>query len=515
MTIEPADILLVEDSPEDRELTMRALTKRRLANNIVAVEDGAEALDFLFARGKYANRANMDLPRLVLLDLKLPKVDGIEVLRQIRGDPKLHTMPVVVLTSSSEQRDIVNTYDLGVNSFITKPVEFEDFRPRRRGNRHVLDDPQPTPGRLWYRDVTRSATAARASPAQDGELRVLILEDVSADAELIARALKTAGINASVKVVDTKRSFAEELTESSPDLVLADYSLPGFDGEQALEISRTIAPEVPFIFVTGTLGEEHAVELMKQGAWDYVTKEHLSRLELAVRRALKEVVASRDREELRQREQAATTALRESEERFRALVQNSADIIIIVDEDGIITYGSPAAKTVLGIDPVDALGSNVFDLVHPDDRDRTVATFREALQLPGPHAPLNFRARRADGIYVDLEAVSNNLLDDPAVRAVVINARDVTERQRAERLLKSEARILDDIASGARLEHSLKEIAREMEGHVSDWPCLIILSGEPIPIFTVGDRLPAKAQLDMSRLAVGAAGCPWLESGIG
>jgi CheY-like chemotaxis protein len=107
---------------------MRALTKRRLANNIVAVEDGAEALDFLFARGKYANRANMELPRLVLLDLKLPKVDGIEVLRQIRGDPTLHTMPVVVLTSSSEQRDIVNTYDLGVNSFITKPVEFEAFQ---------------------------------------------------------------------------------------------------------------------------------------------------------------------------------------------------------------------------------------------------------------------------------------------------------------------------------------------------------------------------------------------------
>jgi len=109
MTSDQVEILLVEDSPEDRELTMRALTKRRLANNIVAVEDGAEALDFLFARGKHANRANMDRPRLVLLDLKLPKIDGTEVLRQIRADPKLHTMPVVALTSSSEQRDIINT----------------------------------------------------------------------------------------------------------------------------------------------------------------------------------------------------------------------------------------------------------------------------------------------------------------------------------------------------------------------------------------------------------------------
>ena len=156
--------------------------------------------------------------------------------------------------------------------------------------------------------MTRSATAARASPARDGELHVLILEDVPVEAELTARALKQAGINALVKVVDTQESFTEELTESPPDLILSDYSLPGFDGEQALEIARTIAPEVPFIFVTGTLGEEHAVELMKQGAWDYVTKEHLSRLGLAVKRALKEVVDSRDREELRQREQAATTA---------------------------------------------------------------------------------------------------------------------------------------------------------------------------------------------------------------
>ena len=137
--------------------------------------------------------------------------------------------------------------------------------------------------------------------------------------------------------------------------------MPGFNGEQALEIARTSAPEVPFIFVTGTLGEEHAVELMKQGAWDYVTKEHLSRLGPAVRRALKEVADSRDREELRQREQAATAALRESEERFRALVQNSADIVRMVDEDGITTYVSPAAKSVLGIDPADALGANIFD----------------------------------------------------------------------------------------------------------------------------------------------------------
>ncbi|HXV86924.1 MAG TPA: response regulator [Gemmatimonadales bacterium] len=121
------EILLVEDSPNDVELTMRALKHVNLANRIHAVRDGAEALDFLFARGAYAGRGETPIPKVVLLDLKLPKVDGLEVLRQIRGDPRTRVMPVVVLTSSREEPDIKKAYALGVNSYIVKPVEFESF----------------------------------------------------------------------------------------------------------------------------------------------------------------------------------------------------------------------------------------------------------------------------------------------------------------------------------------------------------------------------------------------------
>ena len=127
MTSDQVEILLVEDSPEDRELTMRALIKRRLANNIVAVEDGAEALDFLFARGKYANRANMDRPRLVLLDLKLPKVDGLEVLRRAKADPRTCAIPIVVFSSSCEKRDVQQARELGAHSYVVKPVDFGQF----------------------------------------------------------------------------------------------------------------------------------------------------------------------------------------------------------------------------------------------------------------------------------------------------------------------------------------------------------------------------------------------------
>jgi CheY-like chemotaxis protein len=121
------EILLVEDNPTDAELTMVALKEHNLANRLVWVKDGAEALDFLFAAGAYAGRRVENGPRVVLLDLRLPKVDGLEVLRRIKADERTRRIPVVVLTSSKEDRDVAESYNLGVNSYIGKPVEFEEF----------------------------------------------------------------------------------------------------------------------------------------------------------------------------------------------------------------------------------------------------------------------------------------------------------------------------------------------------------------------------------------------------
>ena len=125
--LDAVEILLVEDSDEDAELTLRALKQRKLANDLFRVKDGAEALDFIFATGAYANRDGQPKPRVVLLDLKLPKVDGMEVLRRMKEDPATRTIPVVMLTSSKEDRDLEAAYRLGVNSYIVKPVEFDKF----------------------------------------------------------------------------------------------------------------------------------------------------------------------------------------------------------------------------------------------------------------------------------------------------------------------------------------------------------------------------------------------------
>jgi CheY-like chemotaxis protein len=121
------EILLVEDNPDDLELALRALRKANVSNRIQVARDGAEALEFLFCEGVHASRKIEDTPKVILLDLKLPKVDGLEVLRRIKADPRTHAIPVVVLTSSKEKQDVAKCYELGVNSYIVKPVNFESF----------------------------------------------------------------------------------------------------------------------------------------------------------------------------------------------------------------------------------------------------------------------------------------------------------------------------------------------------------------------------------------------------
>src|SRR6056297_1946724 len=127
MIHEECEILIVEDNPEDAELMLRSLKKMNLANQVIHLEDGAEALDFILTQGIYAQRKNIIAPRVVLLDLKLPKVHGLEVLKEIKSNPETKNIPVVIITSSREERGIKQAYDLGANSYIVKPIDFKEF----------------------------------------------------------------------------------------------------------------------------------------------------------------------------------------------------------------------------------------------------------------------------------------------------------------------------------------------------------------------------------------------------
>jgi two-component system, response regulator len=127
MTTNDVEILLVEDNPRDVEMTLRALKKHNMANKVHVITDGAEAMDFIFARGAHAHTDQNPVPKVVFLDLKLPKVSGLEVLRAIKGDERTRSIPVVVLTSSQEEKDMVESYRLGVNSYVVKPLDFDKF----------------------------------------------------------------------------------------------------------------------------------------------------------------------------------------------------------------------------------------------------------------------------------------------------------------------------------------------------------------------------------------------------
>lgn len=127
MTSKQVEIVLVEDNPHDAELALRALKTYNLANNLIWLQDGVEALDFIFAQGQYSERSIEDVPKVVLLDLKLPRINGLEVLEKVKSDARTKSIPIVVLTSSSEERDIITSYNFGVNSYILKPVDFDKF----------------------------------------------------------------------------------------------------------------------------------------------------------------------------------------------------------------------------------------------------------------------------------------------------------------------------------------------------------------------------------------------------
>jgi two-component system response regulator len=140
-------ILLVEDNPDDEALTLRAFAKNKISNPIVVAHDGAEAVGYLFGTGVHAGRDVKDMPQVVLLDLKLPKIDGLEVLRRIRADERTRVLPVVILTSSKEERDVINGYRLGCNSYVRKPVDFDEFveAARQLGLYWLLLNEPPSP----------------------------------------------------------------------------------------------------------------------------------------------------------------------------------------------------------------------------------------------------------------------------------------------------------------------------------------------------------------------------------
>lgn len=256
-------------------------------------------------------------------------------------------------------------------------------------------------------------------------LRLLIVEDSDTDAQLVLRELQRAGIALEARRADSAASFSGQLAEFDAQIILCDFSMPAFDGLSALDTARRMRPETPFIFVSGTIGEENAVRALKNGAADYVLKNNLHRLPTAVERAL-EIARTR------RAHQQAEEACRQSERRFRALIENSSDGLVLIDGQGSVLYSSPATARLLGYEAQEFHPGQLLELVHVDDRPACRRQMQEAARKPGLGCPFQGRVRHRNSTWRVIDGTLTDLTTDPAVKGYVVNFRDITERKQAE-----------------------------------------------------------------------------------
>lgn len=304
----------------------------------------------------------------------------------------------------------------------------------------------------------------------DAPLRVLIIEDSADDALLLAEELGCCGYEPRCKRVKDAEEMHEALCAETWDLIVSDYDLRRFSALGALAVVKEDGLDLPFIVLSEVVGEEDAAATMRAGAHDFIFKSNLARLGPIIERELSAAL-------VRQAKRQADAALHENQGRLRFLIQNTSDIITILDHDGTILYESPAIREVLGYEPDELVGKNVFEYVHPDDLDRMARAGAEIKSRPGVGRPVEFRFRLADGSWRCLESLTNNLLEDQNVAGVVVSSRDITERKHTEEnlrrsldvllALREAGQILGSTLESEKVVTRLLEIMRGVSGLIA------------------------------------------------
>jgi PAS domain S-box-containing protein len=289
-------------------------------------------------------------------------------------------------------------------------------------------------------------------------LRILMAEDMASDAELIQRELRRAGLTITIRRVDTERAFRDALQDFTPDVILTDHSMPQFSAPDALRIARQERPDTPIIVVTGSLDEETAADYIKAGAADYVVKHHLERLPPAVTRAL-------DLKRAREHEARAEEARRQTEERYRDLVEGVRDVIFALTPDGTIAALNPAFETITGWPRAEWLGKPFEALVHPADVPQALELFGRVLR--GEPRPTNqFRVQTRDGGSRIAEFSASAQRRDDALVGILGIGRDVTERVQLEQQLRQAQKMeaVGRLAGG--IAHDFNNILTAITGYV-------------------------------------------------
>jgi two-component system cell cycle sensor histidine kinase/response regulator CckA len=400
-------ILLVENDPHGVALTQRAIRKTELSVSLQLVSDGEQAVAYLNGENEYADRARYPLPELILLDMQLPGKSGLEVVAWLRKQPQLATLRVVMLTAPRQPDAIRDTFGLGANTYLLKPVTPEALSDLLCTLALPLDK---APRILLIGD--------------DPELRLLAMRELT-------RGL--AGVQ--VEPVSTAEEVLPALERGGYDLVITDDQLPWANGLTIVRMVKAYWPTCPVIMFTATGSEQVAAEAMRAGLDDYVLKNpaQLVRLSGAVRLLL-------GRERLRQARKRAEDALRASEDRYRDLVEHSQDLLCTHDLQGRILSANPWAAKVLGYEPEAILQMNLSDFLAPETRgefDAYLARIRKRGTAKGLLIVQTATGERRVWEYHN--SLRTEGVAEPIVRGM---ARDITERRRAEEALAAERLLL-------------------------------------------------------------------------
>jgi len=395
----PETILLAEDDPGDILLAQRTFRKANLSNPIQIVKDGQEAIAYLSGQGDYADRGRYPLPRLILLDLKLPRKSGSEVLEWLRQQPGLKHLPVVVLTASKAPTDLKRAYDLGANSYLLKPVTAEALL-----------------------DVVHTLALPLEAP-----LRVVLLDDDPGMRALIGRELSREFPGLQVGHIIEDQTLAQTLERGAFDLVITDHRLRWTDGLTVLRVVKARYPDRPVIMLTATGSEEIAVEAMKAGLDDYVLKSpnHRVRLPGAVRAAL---ARTRHRQ-----------AVREAESRYHSLFEDTPIGLCSVTPAGQILDANRALVEMFGYpDRESLLMVNVTDLyADPEDFERCKALLEREGIVRDFEAPM----RRRDGTIIWTRRNARAVRDaEGRILHIEGSLEDITQRKHDEAEIKIRVR---------------------------------------------------------------------------
>jgi PAS domain S-box-containing protein len=271
-------------------------------------------------------------------------------------------------------------------------------------------------------------------------IRILHLEDEPDFCRLVSDFLAADGMKAEVVIAGDLAQFNASLEEGRFDIILADFQVPNGTGMEALKRAAHRCPETPFVLVSGVVNEQLGVQALKDGATDFVLKQSLGRLPSVVRRAIEQ--ASEKARLSRVESKLATR-----EQYFQTLTENSLDVLSIISLTGLVQYTSPSVKRLLGYEPFELAGLDVFSLIHPEDVAGAKEAFQKAIQNPGQRVLHELRFRRREGSWCALEVIGQNRVDEPEIGGVVLNSRDISERKRAEATLRLQSLALEAAAN--------------------------------------------------------------------